>query len=75
MFTGKAGDHDICNRKGTSISGKIPVTVHVIGVLRFPAWVGIEVIGNPKSGSNIFISVASLATSVVGNFVEQLAKL
>lgn len=60
---------------GTSISGKIPVTVHVIGVLRFPARVGIEVIGNPKSGSNIFISVASLATSVVGNFVEQLANL
>ena len=42
------------------------------GVPGFAAWVGIEVLGDPKPGSNVFVSAASGA---VGMYAGQLAKL
>lgn len=42
------------------------------GVPGFTAWVAIEVLGNPKPGSNVFISAAA---GGVGMFAGQLAKL
>lgn len=42
------------------------------GVPGFAAWVGIEVLGDPKPGSNVFISAASGA---VGMSAGQLAKI
>ncbi|WJX69074.1 hypothetical protein P8452_53372 [Trifolium repens] len=43
-----------------------------LGVPGFAAWVGIEVLGDPKPGSNVFISAASGA---VGMNAGQLAKI
>lgn len=42
------------------------------GVPGFAAWVGIVVLGDPKPGSNVFISAASGA---VGMSAGQLAKI
>lgn len=42
------------------------------GVPGFAAWVGIELFGDPKPGSNVFISAAAGA---VGMYAGQLAKL
>lgn len=42
------------------------------GIPGFAAWVGIEVLGKPKVGSNVFISAASGA---VGINAGQLAKI
>ncbi|GKD59226.1 NADP(+)-dependent 2-alkenal reductase-like protein [Tanacetum coccineum] len=42
------------------------------GLPGFTAWIGIEVIGNPAPGSNVFISAAA---GGVGTFAGQLAKL
>lgn len=47
--------------------------IHLIaGVPGFAAWVGIEVLADPKPGSNVFISAASGA---VGINAGQLAKI
>ncbi|KAK7848174.1 2-alkenal reductase (nadp(+)-dependent) [Quercus suber] len=42
------------------------------GLPGFAAWVGIEVLGDPKPGSNVFVSAAA---GGVGMFAGQLAKL
>ncbi|CAO2838047.1 unnamed protein product [Amaranthus hypochondriacus] len=44
----------------------------VLGVPGFAAWIGIEVIGKPKEGENVFISAA---VGGVGMVAGQLAKL
>lgn len=44
----------------------------VVGVPGFAAWVGIEVMGDPKPESNVFVSAAAGA---VGMYAGQLAKL
>lgn len=44
----------------------------IAGVAGFAAWLGIEVIGDPKPGSHVFISAASGA---VGMSAGQLAKI
>ncbi|CAL5200549.1 unnamed protein product [Lathyrus oleraceus] len=43
-----------------------------LGVPGFAAWIGIEVLGDPKAGSNVFISAASGA---VGMNAGQLARI
>ncbi|XP_050248009.1 2-alkenal reductase (NADP(+)-dependent)-like [Quercus robur] len=43
-----------------------------LGLPGFAAWVGIEVLGDPKPGSNVFVSAAA---GGVGMFAGQLAKL
>lgn len=48
---------------------KIPV---LLGLPGFTAWVGIEVLGNPKPGSNVFISAAA---GGVGMYAGQLANI
>ena len=51
----------------------VNLSIHLIaGVPGFAAWVGIEVLGDPKPGSNVFISAASGA---VGINAGQLAKI
>ncbi|KAJ9176897.1 hypothetical protein P3X46_012162 [Hevea brasiliensis] len=49
-----------------------PHYLSCIGIAGFAAWVGIEVIGEPKAGSNVFISAAA---GGVGMVAGQLAKL
>ena len=44
----------------------------IAGLPGFAAWVGIEVLGDPKPGSNVFVSAAA---GGVGMFAGQLAKL
>lgn len=46
--------------------------MHRVGIPGFAAWIGIEVLGDPKPGSNVFISAASGA---VGMNAGQLAKI
>ena len=46
--------------------------IYITGIPGFAAWVGIEVLGDPKPGSNVFISAAAGA---VGMYAGQLAKL
>ncbi|RVW38882.1 2-alkenal reductase (NADP(+)-dependent) [Vitis vinifera] len=50
---------------------EVSTYLSALGVPGFAAWVAIEVIGNPKSGSNVFISAAA---GGVGMFAGQLAK-
>ncbi|KAI9072992.1 hypothetical protein K1719_045025 [Acacia pycnantha] len=50
----------------------LPDYISSMGVPGFAAWVGIEVLGDPKPGSNVFVSAASGA---VGMYAGQLAKL
>ncbi|GLT73357.1 hypothetical protein SLA2020_452230 [Shorea laevis] len=50
----------------------LPDVLSSLGVPGFAAWVGIEVLGDPKPGSNVFISAAAGA---VGMYAGQLAKL
>ncbi|XP_061336657.1 2-alkenal reductase (NADP(+)-dependent)-like [Gastrolobium bilobum] len=60
-------------RKIDAASGiSLPDYLSSLGVPGFAAWVGIEVVGNPKPGSNVFISAAS---GGVGMIAGQLAKL
>ncbi|XP_057508277.1 2-alkenal reductase (NADP(+)-dependent)-like [Actinidia eriantha] len=60
-------------RKVDPTSGiSLPDYLCSLGVPGFTAWVGIEVLGNPKPGSNVFISAAA---GGVGMFAGQLAKL
>ncbi|GJW68079.1 NADP(+)-dependent 2-alkenal reductase-like protein [Tanacetum coccineum] len=52
---------------------KLKLLMHEIkGLPGFTAWIGIEVIGNPAPGSNVFISAAA---GGVGTFAGQFAKL
>ncbi|KAG6657790.1 2-alkenal reductase (NADP(+)-dependent)-like [Carya illinoinensis] len=50
----------------------LPDYLSSLGVPGFAAWVGIEVLGEPKAGSNVFVSAAAGA---VGMYAGQLAKL
>nr|GEU61447.1 2-alkenal reductase (NADP(+)-dependent)-like [Tanacetum cinerariifolium] len=50
----------------------LPDYINCLGLPGFTAWIGIEVIGNPAPGSNVFISAAA---GGVGTFAGQLAKL
>ncbi|XP_057457800.1 2-alkenal reductase (NADP(+)-dependent)-like [Lotus japonicus] len=50
----------------------LPDYLSSLGVPGFAAWVGIELLGEPKVGSNVFISAASGA---VGMVAGQLAKI
>ncbi|KAI4334118.1 hypothetical protein L6164_018849 [Bauhinia variegata] len=50
----------------------LPDYLSALGIPGFAAWVGIEVLGDPKPGSNVFISAASGA---VGICAGQLAKI
>ncbi|XP_071727092.1 2-alkenal reductase (NADP(+)-dependent)-like [Rutidosis leptorrhynchoides] len=50
----------------------LPNYMSALGVPGFTAWVAIEVIGDPKPGSNVFISAAA---GGVGMFAGQFAKL
>ncbi|XP_059452637.1 NADPH-dependent oxidoreductase 2-alkenal reductase-like [Corylus avellana] len=50
----------------------LPDFLSSLGVPGFAAWVGIEVLGDLKPGSNVFISAAAGA---VGMYAGQLAKL
>ncbi|CAJ1956309.1 unnamed protein product [Sphenostylis stenocarpa] len=60
-------------RKIDSASGiSLPDYLSALGVPGFAAWVGIEVLGDPKPGSNVFISAAS---GGVGMSAGQLAKI
>ncbi|XP_061336632.1 2-alkenal reductase (NADP(+)-dependent)-like [Gastrolobium bilobum] len=60
-------------RKIDAASGiSLPDYLSSLGVPGFAAWVGIEVLGDPKPGSNVFISAASGA---VGMSAGQLAKI
>lgn len=54
------------------LTGALSVCIITIGVPGFTAWVGIEVLGDLKPGSNVFISAAA---SGVGMYAGQLAKL
>ncbi|KAK7261109.1 hypothetical protein RIF29_27413 [Crotalaria pallida] len=60
-------------RKIDAASGiSLPDYLSSLGVPGFAAWVGIVVLGDPKPGSNVFISAASGA---VGMNAGQLAKI
>ncbi|XP_018848449.1 2-alkenal reductase (NADP(+)-dependent)-like [Juglans regia] len=50
----------------------LPDYLSSLGIPGFAAWVGIEVLGEPKAGSNVFVSAAAGA---VGMYAGQLAKL
>ncbi|KAK7324800.1 hypothetical protein VNO77_28649 [Canavalia gladiata] len=71
---------EYCVISSNNIVGKIdgasgislPDYLSTLGVPGFAAWLGIEVLGEPKPGSNVFISAAS---GGVGMIAGQLAKL
>ncbi|CAN6574280.1 unnamed protein product [Malus baccata var. baccata] len=50
----------------------LPEYISSLGLPGFAAWVGIELLADPKPGSNVFISAAAGA---VGMYAGQLAKL
>ncbi|KAL5573340.1 hypothetical protein UlMin_022937 [Ulmus minor] len=50
----------------------LPEYLSLLGVPGFAAWVGISVIGDPKPGSNVFISAAA---GGVGMYAGQFAKI
>ncbi|THG13110.1 hypothetical protein TEA_011690 [Camellia sinensis var. sinensis] len=56
----------------TSAGIPLPDYLNSLGLSGFTAWVGIEVLGNPKPGSNVFISAAA---GGVGMVAGKLAKL
>uniref|UniRef100_A0A5B7BTF2 Putative 2-alkenal reductase (NADP(+)-dependent) n=1 Tax=Davidia involucrata TaxID=16924 RepID=A0A5B7BTF2_DAVIN len=60
-------------RKADPTAGiALPDYLSCLGVPGFAAWVGIEVLGNPIPGSNVFVSAAA---GGVGMFAGQLAKI
>ncbi|KAA8526513.1 hypothetical protein F0562_008284 [Nyssa sinensis] len=60
-------------RKADPTAGiALPDYLSCLGVPGFAAWIGIEVLGNPKPGSNVFVSAAA---GGVGMFAGQLAKI
>lgn len=66
-----SGDHII--RKLDPEGGvSLPDYLSCLGVPGFAAWVGIEVLGEAKAGSNVFVSAAA---GGVGMYAGQLAKL
>ncbi|KAL9453662.1 hypothetical protein AB3S75_009297 [Citrus x aurantiifolia] len=64
---------DLLTRKLDPALGiPFPDYLSSLGIPEFAAWVGIEVLGQPKSGSNVFVSAAA---GGVGMFAGELAKL
>ncbi|KAI3708099.1 hypothetical protein L2E82_37155 [Cichorium intybus] len=63
---------DFLRKIDLSANIALPNYLSCLGIPGLTAWVAIEVIGNPKPGSNIFISAAA---GGVGMLAGQLAKL
>ncbi|XP_027343347.1 2-alkenal reductase (NADP(+)-dependent)-like [Abrus precatorius] len=63
---------DIIGKIDATSGISLPDYLSCLGVPAFAAWLGIEVLGDPKPGSNVFISAAS---GGVGMIAGQLAKL
>nr|KYP43812.1 Zinc-type alcohol dehydrogenase-like protein PB24D3.08c [Cajanus cajan] len=63
---------EIVAKIDTASGISLPDYLSSLGVPGFAAWLGIEVVGDPKPGSNVLISAAS---GGVGMIAGQLAKL
>ncbi|OIW15712.1 hypothetical protein TanjilG_04247 [Lupinus angustifolius] len=63
---------EIISKVDTESGISLPEYLSSLGVAGFAAWVGIEVVGEAKTGSNVFISAACGAVGIIAG---QLAKL